>query len=417
MGVPATALEGVVTAAAPACRFCSAPLRHSFANLGATPLANSYLDDPQASERLFPLHAFVCAECLLVQLPAVASPEEIFSDYAYFASYSSSWVEHARRYVESAVDRFGLDSSSRVVELASNDGYLLQFLVERGIPALGVEPASNVARAAAERGIPTVVRFFGRDVAEELRADGAADLVIANNVLAHVPDLNDFVGGIAVLLAPDGTATLEFPHLLRLIEATEFDTIYHEHFSYLSLGTVERVFAAHGLEIFDVDELPTHGGSLRIYVRHRNGEPEDSVEDLRRRELDAGLADLATYERFEERVRESKRSLLEFLIAAKRNGGSIAGYGAAAKGNTLLNYCGVGTDFVDYVADRSPHKQGRFLPGTRIPIVAPERIDETRPDYVLVLPWNLVDEIEEQLAHVRAWGCRFVTPIPTVAVR
>ena len=416
MGVPATAVEGVVTDAAPPCRFCGAPLLHSFADLGTTPLANSYVEDPQASERVFPLHAYVCGECFLVQLPESATPAEIFSDYAYFASYSTSWVEHARQYVARAVERFSLGTDSRVVELASNDGYLLQFFVERSIPALGVEPAANVARVAEKRGIPTVVRFFGRAVGEELRADGAADLIVANNVLAHVPDLNDFVAGIATLLAADGAATLEFPHLLRLMGETEFDTIYHEHVSYFSLLTVERVFAAHGLHLFDVEELPTHGGSLRIYLHREDGEATPAVEELRRRELDAGLADVAVYEQFDGRVREAKRSLLEFLIGAKRDGRSIAAYGAAAKGNTLLNYCGVGTDFVDFVADRSPHKQGRFLPGTRIPIVTPERIDEARPDYLLLLPWNLADEIEEQLAHVREWGCRFVTPIPTVRV-
>jgi SAM-dependent methyltransferase len=417
MGLASPAVEGLVTDPAGGCRFCGTTLRQSFADLGTSPLANSYVNDPAASERFFPLHAYVCEECFLVQLPAAASAEEIFADdYAYFASYSSSWVDHARRYVETAVERFGLGAESSVVEIASNDGYLLQFFVERGIPALGVEPAANVARVAEERGIPTVVRFFGRALAEELRERRPAELLVANNVLAHVPDLNDFVAGIAALVAPEGVATLEFPHLLRLIEETEFDTIYHEHFSYFSFLTAERVFAAHGLELFDVEELPTHGGSLRIYARHAGGEVGAAVAELRERELAAGLGDLALYASFEERVREAKRSLLEFLVEAKREGRSLAAYGAAAKGSTLLNYCGVRTDFVDYVVDRSPHKQGRLLPGTRIPIVAPERVAETRPDYLLVLAWNLVDEIAEQMAHVREWGCRFVTPLPRVRV-
>ena len=412
-------MEGVVSAAAPRCRLCEAPLRHSFADLGSTPLANSYLEAHElaSGERFYPLHAFVCETCLLVQLPAIASPGEIFGDYAYFSSYSTSWVEHAREYVDAAVRRFGLGAGSRVVEIASNDGYLLRFVVERGIPALGIEPAANVADAAREKGIPTLVRFFGRETAAEVRREGAADLIVANNVLAHVPDLHDFVGGLAALLAPQGTATLEFPHLLRLIEETEFDTIYHEHFSYFSLLSAERAFAEHGLELVDVDELSTHGGSLRAYVRHAGAGPvAESVGELRARELAAGLGDLDTYARFEERVREAKRDLLAFLISEKRAGRSIVAYGAAAKGNTLLNYCGIRSDFVDYVVDRSPHKQGRYLPGTRLAIHGPERVAETRPDYLLILPWNLKDEIAEQMAHVREFGCRFVTPIPTVQV-
>lgn len=420
MGFTEPALEGLVTAAGLRCRFCAAPLRQTFVDLGTTPLANSYLEPEQLDEAepFYPLHAYVCAECFLVQLPEVASPEQIFGDYAYFSSYSTSWVEHARRYVDEAVERFRLGSESRVVEVASNDGYLLRHLVERGVPVLGIEPAANVAEVAREAGVPTLVRFFGRDTAAEVRADGAADLVVANNVLAHVPGLNDFVAGIAVLLAPGGTATLEFPHLLRLIEETEFDTIYHEHYSYFSLLTVERVFAAHELRLIDVEELPTHGGSLRIYARPSgsNATVSARVEELRKRELAAGLADLEVYAGFEERARAAKRDLLEFLIAARRESKSVVAYGAAAKGNTLLNYCGIRSDFVDYVVDRSPHKQGRFLPGTRLPIHEPERVLETRPDYVLILPWNLRDEIVEQMAHVREFGCRFVTPIPTVEI-
>ncbi len=404
----------------PACRLCNAALRRSFADLGSTPLANAYVDPDQLAgpERFYPLHALVCEECFLVQLPESASPEELFADYAYFSSYSASWIEHARRYVEETVAQRGRDALGLVVEIASNDGYLLQFFREHDVPVLGIEPAANVAAVAEEKGIPTIVRFFGLRVAEELVAEGRqADHVVANNVLAHVPGLNDFVAGIAALLTEDGVATLEFPHLMRLMEDTEFDTIYHEHFSYFSFLTAERLFAAHGLELFDVEELPTHGGSLRIHARRRNGTaPSNRVEALRDRELAAGLRDLAAYAKFEQRVREAKRDLLSFLIGAKREGRTIVAYGAAAKGTTLLNYCGVRSDFVDYVVDRSPHKQGRYLPGTRLRIEAPERVVETRPDYLLLLPWNLKDEIIEQMAHVREWGCRFVTPIPRVAV-
>jgi SAM-dependent methyltransferase len=402
------------------CRLCGNELRHSFADLGASPLANAFLELSELGgpERFYPLHAYVCDECFLVQLPVFESPEEIFGDYVYFSSYSDSWVDHARRYAEHAIARFRLRPSSSVIEIASNDGYLLQFFQARGIPVLGVEPAENVAEAARTKGIPTLVKFFGEDTAEELVEDGAApDLVVANNVLAHVPDLNDFVAGLAVLLAPGGAATLEFPHLLRLIEECEFDTIYHEHFSYFSLGTVEQAFAVHGLEIFDVEELPTHGGSLRIYARAAGGEPPSpAVAELQERELDAGLRELDTYTRFEERVREAKRALLEFLISAKREGSAVVAYGAAAKGNTLLNYCGIRSDFIDYVVDRSPHKQGLYLPGTHLRVFAPERVAETKPDYLLILPWNISAEVMEQMAHVREFGCRFVTPIPSVTV-
>jgi SAM-dependent methyltransferase len=414
VGLGEPEVEGLVSAEpARPCRFCGAPLTHSFADLGATPLANSYLEpeDLDAPERFYPLHAFVCGDCFLVQLPAAATPEEIFGDYAYFSSFSDSWVEHARRYVEAVSERFGLGPRSRVVELASNDGYLLQWFVERGVPVLGVEPAANVAEAALAKGIPTVVRFFGQETAEELAAEGAADLIVANNVLAHVPELNDFVAGIARLLAPEGVATLEFPHLAELVERTELDTIYHEHFSYFSFTTVERVFAAHGLELFDVERLPTHGGSLRIYAgRGRAVEP--AVAALRRAEEEAGLGRLETYAAFEARVRAAKRDLLEFLIGEARAGRRVAGYGAAAKGSTLLNYCGIGTDFVEFVVDRNPRKQGRFLPGARIPILAPEAVAERRPDLLLILPWNLRDEVIAQMAAIREWGGRFVTPIP-----
>ncbi len=402
------------------CRFCGAPLEHSFCDLGMAPLSNAFLEAAQLDrmERFYPLHAYVCAECFLVQLQEFESPERIFSDYAYFSSYSDSWLDHARRYAEAAAGRFGLDAASRVVEIASNDGYLLQYFQARGIPVLGIEPAQNVAEAAREKGIPTLARFFGSRLAEELAAEGGqADLLIGNNVLAHVPALNDFVAGMKLLLKPGGAITMEFPHLLRLMRENQFDTIYHEHFSYFSLLTVERVFAAHGLGLFDVDELPTHGGSLRIYAGHTGARPAShQVAALRARELAAGLDGLDAYAAFAEQARETKRALLEFLIAARRQGKTIVGYGAPAKGNTLLNYCGIRGDFLDYVVDRSPHKQGKWLPGTHIPVLHPDRIRETRPDYVLILPWNLKDEVMDQMGHVRAWGGRFVVPIPAVEV-
>lgn len=401
------------------CRLCATPLERTFVDLGLSPLANSYLaaGDLNEAELFFPLRVFVCETCLLVQLPMAATPEQIFSDYAYFSSYSDSWVEHARRYVESTMERFSLDSESRVVEIASNDGYLLQFFVEHGVPVLGVEPAANVAAVAVERGIPTTVEFFGAAVGSRIAAEQQADLVLGNNVLAHVPDAHDLVEGMRRLLKPDGTITMEFPHLLRLILERQFDTIYHEHYSYFSLFTVERLFADHDLELYDVEELPTHGGSLRIYARHADGsEPGERVLALREVERGHGLHELGGYLEFEEAARAVKRELLSFLIAARAEGRSVVGYGAAAKGNTLLNYCGIRRDLVDYVVDRSPHKQGRFLPGTRIPISSPERVRETRPDYVLILPWNLRDEIVEQMAWVGEWGGRFAVPIPTLRV-
>jgi SAM-dependent methyltransferase len=427
-------VEGLVsapeTAAPPAgpiaarsdCRLCGEPLRRTFADLGVSPLANAYVTEAELAgpETFFPLHAFVCEGCLLVQLPESESPEQIFRDYAYFSSVSESWVEHARRYADSVADRLGLGAESLVVELASNDGYLLQHLVARGVPVLGIEPARNVAAAAVERGIPTIAEFFGSELARRLVAEGRrADLVIGNNVLAHVPPVHDFVEGIRILLAPGGAAALEFPHLLRLIEERQFDTIYHEHFSYFSLLVVERLFAEHGLVVCDVEEQPTHGGSLRMFARHVEDESkpvESRVAELRERERAAGLERLETYDAFGEAVREVKRDLLSFLIEARRRGSSVVAYGAAAKGNTLLNYCGVGSDLVDYVVDRSPHKQGLYLPGTRLPIHPPERVAETRPDYLLVLPWNLVDEIAEQMAHVLEWGCQLVVPVPRVRV-
>jgi hypothetical protein len=415
-------VEDLVSRPGLACRFCGSPLSEIFVDLGASPLANSYLEPEELgkAEAFYPLCVYVCGECLLVQLPEAERPEAIFSDYAYFSSYSDSWLRHARTYTEAVIDRFGLGAGHQVIEIASNDGYLLRWFRERGIPVLGVEPAGNVAAAAEAAGIPTVVRFFGEAAARELVAAGKrADLLVGNNVLAHVPGLNDFVAGLKILLAPAGVLTMEFPHLLRLMAEDQLDTIYHEHYSYFSFATVRRVFAAHGLTLFDVEELPTHGGSLRIYARHDEDGSKpvgERVADLLAREEAAGLGRLETYRSFGERARRVKWGLLRFLIAAREAGKSIAGYGAPAKGNTLLNYCGIRTDFLDYTVDRSPHKQGRYLPGVRIPIHGPDRLRETRPDYVLILPWNLKEEIVEQMADVRSWGGRFVVAIPEVEI-
>ncbi len=406
----------------PLCRACGQQLEHVFVDLGVSPLANSYLEPESllAMEPLYPLRVLVCAECLLVQLPEVASPEELFADYAYFSSYSDSWLDHSRRYVEMMIERFGLDGTSRVIEIASNDGYLLRFFVERGVPALGIEPAANVAQAAEELGIPTRVEFFSSELARRLTAEGqTADLLLGNNVLAHVPGLNDFVEGLRLALAPDGIITMEFPHLMRLMAENQFDTIYHEHFCYFSLASVRQVFERHGLTLFDVEELPTHGGSLRIFARHADdeGKPASNrVSELLERERAAGFGDLETYLSFDERVRATKRKLMAFLAELKNASRTIVGYGAPAKGNTLLNYCGIGPDFIDYTVDRSPHKQGRFLPGSRLPILAPDKIRETRPDYVFILPWNLKQEVMEQMSEVRSWGGKFFVAIPEVTV-
>ena len=402
------------------CRFCDKPLEYTFADLGMSPVANAYVKphEKHHMEPFYPLHAYVCGGCFLVQLEQFQSPGEIFSDYAYFSSFSESWLRHARDYVEQTMARFAIDAGRKVIEIASNDGYLLRNFKEAGVPVLGIEPAANVAAVAEKAGIPTRVRFFGVETATALVEEGIqADLLIGNNVLAHVPGLNDFVGGMKILLAPGGVITMEFPHLLRLMDENQFDTIYHEHFSYFSFITVQQVFAKHGLTIFDVSELPTHGGSLRIYARHSDNSDlpvTRNVNRLREHEQNRGLTDLRTYGAFEEQVKETKRKLLEFLIHAKRAGKAIVGYGAPAKGNTLLNYCGIRADFLDYTVDASPHKQGLFLPGTRIPIHAPAKISETRPDYVLILPWNLKDEIMKQMSHVRDWGGQFLIPIPEV---
>ncbi|WP_114859413.1 class I SAM-dependent methyltransferase [Azospirillum brasilense] len=404
------------------CRFCGTPLTETFVDLGVSPLANSFLkpEKLQAMEPFYPLHVYVCTGCFLVQLEEFESPEHIFSDYLYFSSFSQGWLDHANAYAAKMVDRLGLDECSLVVEIASNDGYLLQYFKQRGVPVLGVEPAANVAKVAVEKGIPSDVAFFGVETAERLKGEGkSADLMAANNVLAHVPDINDFVAGFKVLLKPTGTITFEFPHLQRLIAENQFDTVYHEHFSYLSLLAVEKVFARHGLAVFDVEQLPTHGGSLRLFVRHAEDTSRPvtaAVEAIRAGEAAAGLRDIATYRSFGRTVETTKREVLRFLIDAHAAGKTVVGYGAPAKGNTLLNYLGVGPEFVAFTVDRSPHKQGLYLPGTRIPIKAPEAILEAKPDYVLILPWNLKDEVMTQMAEIRSWGGKFVVPIPTVQV-
>ena len=420
VGAPAGHADPAASVEGPRCRFCGTPLSRIFVDLGMSPLCESFLSAGQldAMEPFYPLTVRVCESCFLVQLSEYVRPAEIFTDYAYFSSYSTSWLDHARRYVDAMTERFSLGPSSRVVEIASNDGYLLQYFVRKGIPALGVEPAANVARAAEEKGVPTWVGFFGAASAARLaRERGRADLMIGNNVLAQVPDVNDFVDGYREMLAPEGVATLEFPHLYRLIEGNQFDTIYHEHFSYFSFRTAEAIFGRHGLALFDVEELPTHGGSLRIYAAHRGSaraKPTSRVEAMRRMEEAAGFGRIETYCSFPERVHRVKRDLLKVLIAARERGKTVAGYGAPGKGNTLLNYCGIRTDLLAYTVDRNPHKHGKFLPGTHIPIHPPERIGQTHPDYVLILPWNLKDEIVEQLAFIREWGGRFLVPIPEV---
>jgi len=403
------------------CRFCGGSLAE-FVDLGMSPLCESYLakDQLNSMEAFYPLAACVCRDCLLVQLQEYVAPEHIFSEYAYFSAYSDAWLDHARRYVETMTERLGLGPESRVVELGSNDGYLLQFFVEGGIPVLGIDPAANVARAAEARGVPTLVEFFGVGTARQLAEGGIrADLVLGNNVLAQVANLNSFVEGIRIILKPNGICTIEFPHLLKTMAGNQFDQIYHEQFSYFAGLTAEKIFAAHGMRIFDVEELWTHGGSLRIYACHDSDETHPSlpaVSELASREREAGLHRIETYADIADRVRATKRKLLSFLIEAKSRGKSLAGYGAPGKGNTLLNYCGIRTDFLDYTVDRNPYKQGKYLPGTHIPIFPPEKIAETKPDYELILPWNLKDEIMAQLGYIRGWGARFVVPIPEVSV-
>jgi len=404
------------------CRSCGATLDQTFVDLGMSSLANTYIRPEQLNhmEPFYPLHVYVCEKCLLVQLEQFSSPHDIFSDYAYFSSFSDSWLAHAKAYVDMIVERFHLDQKAKVVEIASNDGYLLKNFVARGIPVLGIEPAANVAEVAKKNGINTRVAFFGEKTAIDLKRDGwSANLIIGNNVLAHVPELNDFVEGLKVLLKPTGLITMEFPHLFQLMEHNQFDTIYHEHFSYFSFLAVEQIFACHGMRLFDVEELPTHGGSLRIYACHDQDDSkpiQSQVRDLKSREKLAGFGELNHYLSFAPKVEATKRKLLSFLISARQEGKRVVGYGAPAKGNTLLNYCGVRTDLIDYTVDRSPYKQGHFLPGVHIPIYAPEQIRQTRPDYVLILPWNLRDEVMQQMAFIYEWGGKFVVPIPEVKV-
>jgi hypothetical protein len=412
MSIDAPTSRGATT-----CRHCGTPLRLTVVDLGKSPLCQTVLTTEQleAGEAFYPLHARACEQCWLVQIAEFVPPEEIFTEYAYFSAYSDSWVEHARTYVDDMTARLGLTGDSFVVELASNDGYLLQHFVPKGIPVLGVEPARNVAEAAVARGVPTVTEFFGEELGRTLAAErGHADLVLGNNVLAQVPDVNDFVAGVAALLAPSGTATFEFPHLAKLIEHVEYDTIYHEHFSYFSLHAIRSIFGAQGLRLVDVQELSTHGGSLRVFLQHDDAttEPSAAVEELLDREDAQGMRDPETYARFAERVRESKRALLELLIELRRDGRQVVGYGAPGKGNTLLNYCGIRTDLLDYTVDRNPYKQGKHTPGTHIPIHPPERIAETKPDAIVILPWNLAREISGQLAYTAEWGARLVVPIP-----
>jgi 2-polyprenyl-3-methyl-5-hydroxy-6-metoxy-1,4-benzoquinol methylase len=404
------------------CRFCDNSLKYTFVDLGVSPLANAYIKAEQTNqmEPFYPLRVYVCEQCYLVQLPVFQSSEEIFSDYAYFSSFSDSWLQHAKAYTDLMIDRFGFGTESQVIEIASNDGYLLQYFKEKGIPVLGIEPAKNVAQAAQEAGIRTLEKFFGGQTAVELTQEGKyADLLIGNNVLAHVPDTKDFVKGMKIILEPHGVITVEFPHLMRLMAENQFDTIYHEHFSYFSFTVVNRLFDQHGLTIFDVDELPTHGGSLRIYARHAEDTSKvisENVKVLLEREAAEGFENLEFYLTFNQKVRSAKRAVLDFMIRTKNEGKTIVGYGAPAKGNTLLNYCGIRTDFMEYTVDRSPHKQGYFLPGTHIPIHHPEKIKETRPDYVVILPWNLKDEIMHQMAYISDWNGKFVTLIPEVRI-
>jgi SAM-dependent methyltransferase len=403
----------------PPCRFCGQPLQHVFVDLGMSPVANDNvpLDQASAMEPFFPLCALVCGQCFLVQLAPFRTEKPLFrEDYAYFSSFSTSWLEHCRRYTQQMIERLSLDRDSRVIELASNDGYLLQYFQQAGIPVLGIEPTENTARAALEKGIPTRIEFWGEQTARAVAADTKADLLLGNNVLAHVPDINDFVAGMKIALKNGGTITIEFPHLLQLIELNQWDTIYHEHYSYLSFATVRRVFAAHGLRLFDVQELPTHGGSLRIFGCHDDDprERSNAAAELLERERAAGLEDVQTYLDYNARVIEDKRRILTFLIRLKEAGNSIAGYGAAAKGNTLLNFCGAGRDFIDFTCDANPHKQNHVLPGTHIPILSPDAIRERRPDVVLILPWNIKEEIMEQLSFIREWGGRFAARSPAL---
>ena len=406
----------------PACRFCNTTLENTFVDLGMSPLCESFLPADQLNrmEPFYPLKVYVCSNCFLVQLEEYVSPEHIFTEYAYFSSYSDSWLQHARNYTDLMIERFQLTSKNQVIELASNDGYLLQYFVKRGIPSLGVEPAKNVARVAVEKGIPTITEFFGVKLARKLAQEGQnADLLLGNNVLAQVPDINDFVAGMKIAMKPHGIITMEFPHLMRLIEGNQFDTIYHEHFSYFSFIAVEKIFAEHGITLFDVEELKTHGGSIRIYGRHVEDTAKpvsDRVLEMTDREIRAGYNRMEVYSTFAEKVKDTKQKILRILIDLKHQGKRVAGYGAPGKGNTLLNYCGIRNDFLDYTVDRSPYKHGRFTPGTHIEIFPPEKIRQDRPDYLFILPWNLKDEIIRQMSFIREWGGKFIVPIPEAEI-
>jgi len=404
------------------CRFCSAPLSDIFVDLGETPLANSYVEKNKLHEKesFYPLKAFVCSKCFLVQLEEFVSAENIFSDYSYFSSFSDTMLKHCEDYVEMMVSKFQFNSNSLVVEIASNDGYLLQYFKKKNIPILGIEPAANVAKVAEEKGIPTTVEFFNTEYAQKMKDSGKqADLIIGNNVLAHVPKLNDFVAGMKILLKPKGIITIEFPHLLQLIKHNQFDTIYHEHFSYFSFFVVQKIFSVHGMKLFDVDEISTHGGSLRIYATHKENDDliiHERVENLLKKEKNSGLLGLETYLKYSTNVDSVKQNLIQFLKSEKNNNKTIICYGATAKGNTLLNYCQIGTNYIDYMVDRSPYKQERYLPGTHIPIKSPDVIRQTKPDFILILAWNLKDEIMKQLEFVKEWGAQFVIPIPQMKI-
>lgn len=406
----------------PSCRFCHTELEHTFIDLGMSPLCESFLTAGQLNrmEAFYPLKVYICANCFLVQLEEYVSPDEIFTEYAYFSSYSDTWLQHAQNYTNLMIERFKLGKQHRVIEIASNDGYLLQYFVEHGIPVTGIEPAKNVAKVAVDKGITTIVDFFGVKLAEKMAGEGTkADLLLGNNVLAQVPDINDFVGGMKTLLKPKGIITMEFPHLMRLVEGNQFDTIYHEHFSYFSLMAVEKIFSAHGITLFDVEELTTHGGSIRIYGRHAedtNRSVTKRFQKLKDREVQAGYNGMQIYAAFADKVTETKRKLLRILIDIKQQGKTIVGYGAPGKGNTLLNYCGIRADFLDYTVDRNPYKHGRFTPGTHIEIYPPDKIQNDRPDFIFVLPWNLKTEIVRQLSFIKEWGGKFIVPIPEAKV-
>lgn len=404
------------------CNFCSTPLKHSFCNLGTTPLANAYLKPEKIEEKepRYALHVFVCSNCFLVQLNEFTSPDHMFSDYAYFSSFSETWLLHVEKYTDQVVDRFRIENRHLVIEIASNDGYLLQFFQKKGIPVLGIEPAKNVAEKAEAQGIPTMTQFFSTQLAQELASKGIqADLLIGNNVLAHIPNLNDFVAGMKIVLKPKGCITLEFPHLLKLMQENQFDTIYHEHCSYFSLITLETIFSSHGLKIFDVEEIPTHGGSLRLFVAHAEDNEKTVIANVGRikaKEVEAGLNNIETYTAFNTQAKIIKSEMLAFLEKIRLEGKTVAGYGAPAKGNTLLNYCGIDTKLISYTVDISPHKQGLFLPGSRIPIYSPAKIKEAKPDFLVILPWNLKEEIMRQMTCIKEWGGKFVIPIPRLEV-